>query len=484
MTSTTCAYSSRRNDARDLVVVDGVFGGVKVLLALALLLASIPARAGSGLDLAILVDRSRSMSARPRIEPAMVNLSARLLARNGAVYDVSHRLAVISFASAATVDMPWTFVRDETMRVVHRNRGGTTDVLAGLRRVKSLFDTLPRDAERRRAVLIITDGVPYVRDADARHSIEELDRYAGADLLQAGISVDVLAIAPGAMAWKPAVLHATTAEVPDILATLHAVVTRLAGTQSVESAPSKSRPGVDHIVVPPYLDLVVFDAFRTSPSATIEIFPPHSNRAISDGADGVEAVQFGDVLQTLAVSRPAPGEWIIRKSHPDAHVRIRSQQFFPRGVLLEPNRTTAAREDMHIVYQVLGDDARPLGELPDYPLSLDVTLAGPDGRKHAMALERDASSGPAAFRTSEDARCTKPGHYWTDVRVHTADAAGNRIEVFRDRWSGFTVTAGYARAEANAAATAPPAPHTSRWLTATFVVACAIAVAISRWRKT
>ena len=195
-------------------------------------------------------------------------------------------------------------------------------------------------------------------------------------------------------------------------------------------------------------------------------------------------MQFGDVLQTLAVSRPAPGEWIIRKSHPDAHVRIRSQQFFPRGVLLEPNRTTAAREDMHIVYQVLGDDARPLGELPDYPLSLDVTLAGPDGRKHAMALERDASSGPAAFRTSEDARCTKPGHYWTDVRVHTADAAGNRIEVFRDRWSGFTVTAGYARAEANAAATAPPAPHTSRWLTATFVVACAIAVAISRWRKT
>lgn len=470
--------------ATNLILADGVFCSVRVLLAFALLVASISARAGPGLDLAILIDRSQSMSARPRIEPAMVNLSARLLARNSAMYDLSHRLAVISFASASTVDMPWTFARDEAMRIVHRNRGGTTDILAGLRRVKSLFDTLPRDSERRQAVIIITDGVPHVLDVDARHSVEELDRYVAADLLHAGISVEVLAIAPRAMEWKPAALHATTASVPDILATLHAVITRLAGTQSAESAPSKSTPGVDHIVVPPYLDLVVFDAFRTSSSATIEIFPPHSDRAISNGVDGVEVVQLGDVLQTLAVSRPAPGEWIIRKSHPDAHVRIRSQQFFPRGVLLEPNRMTAVRKDVRLVYQVLGDDAQPLGELPEYPLSLDVTLAGPDGHKRSIALERDASAGLAAFRTNEDARCMKLGHYWTDVRVHTADAAGNRIEVFRDRWSGFTVTAAGARAEANAVAAAQSVPRTFPWSIAMFVLVFALAVAISRLRKT
>ena len=414
----------------------------------------------------------------------MGSLPARLLARNSAMYGVNHRLAVISFASAATVDMPWTFVRDETMRIAHRQRGGTTDVLAGLRQAKSLFDTLPRDSERRHAVIIVTDGVPYVRSASTRHYIEELEQYVDADMTRAGISVEVVAIAPRAMEWKPAVLHATTANAVDILATLHAVITRLAGTESVESVPSKSRPGVDHIVVPPYLDLIVFDAFRTPSSAKIEIFPPHGDRAIGGAADGVEVVQLGDVLQTLAVSRPAPGEWIIRKSHPDAHVRIRSQQFFPRGVLLEPNRTTAARNDVRIVYRVLGDDARPLGELPEYPLSLDVTLAAPDGRKQSMALERDASSGGAVFRANEDARCMALGRYWADVRVHTADAAGNRIEVFRDRWSGFTVTAGRAPVEANAVTTAPPVQRTPVWLMAMIALVFVIAVAISRLRKT
>jgi Mg-chelatase subunit ChlD len=477
--------SWRCNDARYLNVVDGVFCEVKVLLASAVLLfAGIPARAGPGLDLAILVDRSQSMSACPRIERTMVNLSAGLLARNSAMYDMNHRLAVISFASAATVDMPWTSVRDETLRITPRHRGGTTDVLAGLRQAKSLFDTLPRDSERRHAVIIVTDGVPYVRDADARHYIEELDRYVDAHMTRAGISVDVVAIAPHAMEWKPSVLHATTATAADILATLHAVITRLAGTESVESAPSKSRPGVDHIVVPPYLDLIVFDAFRTPSSAKIEIFPPHSDRAMSETADGVEAVSLGDALQTFAVSRPAPGEWTIRKSHPDAHVRIRSQQFFPRGVLLEPNRTTAARNDVRVVYQVLGDDALPLGELPEYPLSLDVTLAAPDGRKHSMALERDASSGRAVFRAGEDALCTALGHYWTDVRVHTADASGNRVEVFRDRWAGFTVTAGRTDVEANAMTAPPQGRRTLGWLTGMIALVFAIALAISRLRKT
>jgi hypothetical protein len=253
----------------------------------------------------------------------------------------------------------------------------------------------------------------------------------------------------------------------------------------VESVRSKTAAGAEHIIVPPYLELIVFDIFRAPSNATVEVYAPGSSEPLRNGDRGVEAVPLGNFLETLAVARPQPGEWIVRKSHPDAHVHVRSQHFFPRGVLLEP-ALAPARSRIRIAYQVLDAADQPLEELRGYPLSLDVILAAPDGRKQAIPMERDSSLGRAAFRTVRDAECVAAGRYWTDVRVTAEDAAGRRLEIFRDRWSGFDAIAG-APLEASAAAaprmTKKP-PRIPAWLVAG-VAAASIAAAIAmRFRKT
>jgi hypothetical protein len=54
-------------------------------------------------------------------------------------------------------------------------------------------------------------------------------------------------------------------------------------------------------------------------------------------------------------------------------------------------------------------------------------------------MVRSPRIGPGVFSNATEPRCDLPGRYWTDVRVVTSDAEGRSLEVFRDRWSGFTV---------------------------------------------
>jgi uncharacterized protein YegL len=464
---------------------------VRVLIAvLVLVVTSISAGADPGLDLAILIDRSQSMSRYARVNGAMCRLAVDVLRRNAQMNAVEHRIAVISFASAATVDVPWTAVRGSSRpRIDDRDPGGGTDFLVALRAADRLFHSLPSDPARRRAIVLLTDGVPYVRGTDMRRYPAELRRFVEMRLADVSIDVVLPAVANGSLDQTSWAIHHTDALAADILATVHAVITRLAGTASVESVPSKTTPAVDEIVVPPYLELIVFDIFRASSGGVVEVFPPGSDGPIRKGDDGVEAVQLGEVLETLAIAQPRPGEWIVRKSHSDAHVRVRSEHFFPRGVLLEPSVASLAlaRDRRRIAYQVLDANAHPLEELNEYPLSLNVTLAAPDGRQVAMLMERDTSRGRAAFRSTREASCTSAGRYWTDVRVLTNDAAGRPLEIFRDRWSGFTVTPSLGPVQANAIASPAAAGGRSLLALWPFVAAAGaviVACAILRRRKT
>lgn len=464
---------------------------MRVLLAvLVLLVASISAAADPGLDLAILIDRSQSMSRYARVNDAMCRVAVDVLTRNAEMNAIEHRIAVISFASAATVDVPWTSARGPTrLRIDDRSPAGGTDFLVALRAADRLFHSLPCDPARRRAIVLLTDGVPSVRGAGVRRYLGELRRFVETRLADVSIDVVLVAQANGSLDQTFWAVHHTEASGADILSTVHAVITRLAGTASVESVRSKTMPKVDEIVVPPYLELIVFDIFRASSGGRVEVFPPGSDRPIREGDEGVEAVQLGDVLQTLAITQPRPGEWIVRKSHPDAHVRVRSEHFFPRGVLLEPSVASLAlaRDRRRIAYQVLDANAHPLEELREYPLSLNLTIAAPDGRQVAMLMERDTSRGRAAFRSTNEASCASAGRYWTDVRVLTNDAAGRPLEIFRDRWSGFTVMPSPGPVQANAIASpiATGGPSLlALWSSVAAAAALIVIAAILRRRKT
>ena len=125
------------------------------------------------------------------------------------------------------------------------------------------------------------------------------------------------------------------------------------------------------------------------------------------------------MLATFVVPHPAPGEWIVRKSRRDARVRVLSQQFFPRGALLRPAETEMLHQcdSIPLAYRVLDGHGDPLEELRDYALSLEVTLAKPDGATSIIAMERDPALGAGGFRSARDPRCEIAGRYWTDVRI-------------------------------------------------------------------
>lgn len=418
-----------------------------------MLLAATAAQADTGLDLVVIVDASTSMGRDRTLAPLLLRMTAELMARNGAANRVEHRLAAIAFGSTERVDLPFTPVRRDNVDALTRRINalpiddlGDTDVLAAFSAADALFRALPRDPERRRAIVLLTDGVPYVRGADKHTYRDNLRRFVSAHFATSDVSVDVLLISrgtPDVKLWRALALHVEPAGATagEVLAAGHAAVTRMLGTRTVESMPSKNAAGPDTLVIPPYLDVVVFDVFRGARNAEVLIFPPGAMTPVRAGAAGVESFGIGDVLMTLVVPRPPPGEWIIRRSHRNAHVRILSQQFFPRGVLVAPNASDAPRQydRIRIAYRITDGSGQPLRELLGYALSANVLLLRPDGSRAVIAAEPDTPSGGGFHSTGETA-CDLAGRYWTDVRITTADVHGRRLEVFRDRWSGFSVT--------------------------------------------
>jgi hypothetical protein len=207
---------------------------------------------------------------------------------------------------------------------------------------------------------------------------------------------------------------------------------------AVAGTPGKDEPDIDTLVIPPYLEVIVLDVFRGARDATVDIFPPGATAALRPGARGVESIRLGDVMTTLVVPRPTPGEWTIRHSHRHARVRVLSQQFFPRGVLVVPKSGDALRQydRVTLAYRITDGGGRPLHELAGYTLDANVSLLQPDGSTRPIATLRE----PGGFRSAGEVSYDLAGRYWTDVRITTADARGRRLEVFRDRWSGFYVT--------------------------------------------
>ncbi len=413
--------------------------------ALALLLSvSIAASADAGLDLVVLLDCSKSMARHPRGEVLLLRMTADMLERNAAAYQLEHRLAVIRFGSAPTVDLPFTSARRLGPRLdaLGYEDRGETDVLAALIAAERLFLALPVRPERRRAIVLFTDGAPYMRGRDMNAYRADLSRF----IARSGITLDVLLTDRRAHAfWRELARVELAAGRPDrLLASAHGVIGRLAGTQTVESAAVKTGHGVDVLLVPPYLDLIVFDIFRPSPAVTVEVFPAGSARPIRAGADGIESVPLGDVLTTLVVPRPSAGKWIIRKSRADARVRILSQQFFPRGTLLRPRQgeSLSQCDRVPVIYRVADGSGRAFEEFREYALALEVIVAKPGGDRTAIAMERDPSGGAGGFRSVRDVECDLAGRYWTDIRLSTVDVDGHRLDVFRDRWSGFSVAPG------------------------------------------
>lgn len=382
-----------------------------------------------------------------QLAPLFLSMVVELLARNAAANRVDHRIAIVEFGSTPHVDVGFASSSHDLVQLRNRIDAlspadlGHTNVLAAFAAAKRLFDELPPDSARRRSIVLLTDGIPFVRGENMRAYRERVRRFAASNFTPRGISVDVLLLDErNREMWRElaTTVQRMRRDPAQFLLQTHRAMTERIGTLTVETDASAS----DSLVVPPYLESIVFDVFHGSPDAIVEIFPPGSATPIRGGTDDVEAMRVGKVLATYVVPRPRPGRWRIRKSHRGARVRVVSQQFFPRGLLVRPAPMEPLRQfdRVSLAYRVLDANGHALRELPSYTLALEVTIARPDGERTSVMMHRATDLGPSIFRSSEDSECDLAGRYWTDVNVMTVDDDGQRLNVFHDRWSGFSVS--------------------------------------------
>ena len=403
--------------------------------------------AGAGLDLVVAVDRSGSMTGRGRPSPdVFVRLALELVARDAEGGHIDHRFGAITFGSAPRVDVPLTPVTNGgAMRLRHRldsislaQNLGNTDVVRALTAVRQLFRAFPAGASRRRVLLLITDGVPYVPRADAGAYAREIRRFAPASAEDPSIEVLLLPArsARDEQLWRDLSHGHVHMLGNDAYVSLYRAVSGVVGTRTVEAGGD----GGDTIVVPPYLDTIVFDVFRGRPPGKISIFAPDALRPLTAGAEGVGEARTGELLSTVVVRRPAPGRWTFKKSRPEARVKVFSQQFFPRGTLVQPADAALRQYDrVAVAYRVTDTAGAPIRELPGYPLHLELMLIAPNGERRRVAMQRDPLLGAGVFRAIEESECDTAGRYWTEIDVRTRDADERLISVFYDRWSGFRV---------------------------------------------
>ena len=108
--------------------------------------------------------------------------------------------------------------------------------------------------------MLLTDGVTYVRGVAPAAYRTNLRTFVTSHLSGAGITIDVLLLDSRKTAmWTELARVAPAGSAPDeFLPRAHGVIARLAGTRTAESAPAKTNPAIDTLVVPPYLEIIVF----------------------------------------------------------------------------------------------------------------------------------------------------------------------------------------------------------------------------------
>ncbi len=398
----------------------------------------------------VLVDRSESMRSVRHLSPLFVRMALDLVARNATVNRVDHRIAVVGFGSTARVEVPFVRYDDRELPRLRRQfeqpsaNLGDTNFVSALTTASRLFDALPADPQRRRSVILFTDGKPYAHGSSSNTGRAGLRELIATSLEARRIPLTVLLLDRDVNSmWRTlaATVQVTGREPDQMLARSHAAITELVGTRRVEAVSGTGPEGADGLIVPPYLEMIVFDVFRGSPDAAVELIPPAGAAPIGNGSNDVEAIGTGGIMTTYVVPRPRPGQWTIRKSHRDARVRIVSQQFFPRGILIQPAAETLRQHDrVQLTYRLLDGARQPLREIAGYALTLEVAIADPAGMRKHLQMTRAADHGLGVFRSIEDVECALSGRYWTDVKVTTRDAAGRQLDVFHDRWSGFSVS--------------------------------------------
>jgi len=392
------------------------------------------------------------------IRNAMVRVMLDHLYTLGVLNNITHRLGVVSFGSTARLDLrlPTSLITEDSIDELRRevdtlgqqDSMGNTHFLAAFRMAAEQFLDADRYASRKRAVLLITDGSPYVDEIQLDEYEEELRKFVRSEFPHPGFLIKVVALNDEESdyweryrsLWQDLSNNNARKLAGNKEQIFKALLEEFAGLvgAAAEHVPETS---YERLPIPPYLESVAFNIFSLDPEARVEIFTHSSAVPLSEDDPNVEMIGAGKYITTISIKEPEPGEWRIQKVN-DAKVEIFRQLFFPRGELLrpEPEKELRQFEMAPVVYRVLNGTGEPLQEKEAYPLTLEIALVKPDESILRYEMIRAPDLGEAVFQTPETIEYDLAGSYRTEVSISTRDIRNTPVTIFRDQFSGFTVS--------------------------------------------
>ncbi len=421
-----------------------------------------------GYDFVVIVDQSGSMSGtrgsasdEHGVRNDMVKRAFQLLAKDGVLNQVTHRFGVISFGDDASIVLPLSPIspaavdrlQNKLVANLDNDNMGFTHFLAAFKAARRMFGAPPLAEPGKRVVLLITDGAPYVKGIRIAEYKKELKQLLETGFPHPDFQVHVVALNdPSSNYWNQyeafwkELSHNNALKLGKdreiIFRTLSKVVGDIIGTSS-RHVP---RDMYDNVVIPPYLESVVFDIFRVDPGVKVDIFSQERpGTPLSAKDKHVTVTRIGRTIQSVAVKNPQPGSWRIRKSRPNARVDVYTQRFFPRGKLVYPTKDQSLRQfqKIPVKYRVEDGDGKPIRELPGYPLTLELSLVKPDKSRIQMKMRKSLKTaekpGNGIYETEGEILCNQAGAYKAEIVIATKDLKNRGVTLFRDQWSGFTV---------------------------------------------
>jgi uncharacterized protein YegL len=423
-----------------------------------------------GFDFVVIVDQSGSMSGtlgaasdRLGVRNDMVKRTFQLLAKDGALKNVTHRFGVISFGDDVRIDLPLSQINRTNIETLQQRLNsslgnesmGSTHFLRAFAAAQRMFDKEPLAEPGKRAILLITDGAPYVEGIQISSYVRELREMVEVAFPHPDYQLHVVALNdPSSNYWEQYgdfwrnLSHNNAFKLKgdkeEIFRELNKVIGDIIGT----SPEHISKDKYDNVVIPPYLESVVFDIFRVDPGVEVNIFPPDNREQPISGQDkNVMVVKVGSTIEAVAVKHPKPGIWEIRKPHQEDRVDVYIQKFFPRGKLLYPSPDEPIRqfEKIPLKYRVEDENQKPIEELPGYPLTLELSLVKPDGKTRVqMGMKKSTQPNEkSVFVTSGEIGCDAAGIYKAEVVIATKDIKNRQVTLFRDQYSRFQVRAAH-----------------------------------------
>ena len=310
------------------------------------------------------------------------------------------------------------------MKVQPQNRGDTDHAEAlrltaqEMARLSANPPQVPVGGERgdrKRIVLLITDGKSYAAGVSASKMLQETEQHVKS--FPTGTVFMVLGLNDASEhywnedspRWRRLASKDSTGDGLAFLARREEdVIPNLLELLSTVVLPSPLITEDDFHTVPPYLramHLVVDFDQPGLPITEVNILDPQGQRALP--ATGV--YQWSNGLE-FRIAHPQPGRWQLRTSN--ARYRVSIDYELEQAKLIAPQSPVSQQASSLIRYQLSGRGPGGLfQEEPDFPpLQFTVTVASPSGKKDTLSMKPDRDN-PGQVISDTPFQATETGEY-------------------------------------------------------------------------